>query len=146
MASLANCSVSALMAGLNLSETSWEFLYRYNGVVLLASRPSSLSAQTYSPAMGRRLGGVVSQRKSRRAGGSMREHTANELTRLYRKAPESDRAYWPYQVWNQIRYPAIGRAPATTRDPSRSQPTRLASMTTNTTASSGSPTDLVMAA
>ena len=69
------------------------------------------------------------------------------LTRLYRNEPDdSDSAYLP-QVWlNQIMYAPIGTMPATSRVTRRRQPTRLASMPTRTTTSSGSPTDLTTVA
>ena len=43
-------------------------------------------------------------------------------------------------------YAAMGRAPATSRVTRRRQPTRLSSMATSTTTSSGWPTDLTTVA
>jgi hypothetical protein len=74
-------------------------------------------------------------------------HWANELTRLYRNVPEdSVSPYLPYVPWNQIMYAAMGTTPATSRVTNRRQPTRLTSMATSTTTSSGWPTDLTTVA
>ena len=74
-------------------------------------------------------------------------HSAKVLTRLYRNVPEdSVSAYLPYVPWNQTMYAAMGTTPATSRVTRRRQPTRLTSMATRTTTSSGWPTDLTTVA
>src|SRR6202451_2333464 len=101
MASFANRSVRALTAGPNRREVSLDWCSRHSGVVG-GSLPSSLSAQMYSPATGRRSGGVGSHKTCRSAGGLIFEHSAKVLTRPYRNVPEdSVSAYLPVEAWNQ---------------------------------------------
>src|SRR6267154_2928360 len=147
MASRANFSAIPLTAGVNRSELSWEW-YRLNrGVVTLLSGHFSLSAHMYSPDTGRRCGGVGSHRARTSAEGLILSHSANVLTRLYRNVPEdSVSPYRPWVPWNQIMYAAMGTTPATSKVTRRRQPTRLTSMATSTTTSSGWPTDLTRVA
>src|ERR1700684_148768 len=87
MASFANRSVRALTAGPNRRAVSLDWCSRHSGVVG-GSLPSSLSAQMYSPATGRRFGGVGSHRTRRSAGGLIFAHSAKVLTRPYKNVPE----------------------------------------------------------
>src|SRR5450755_4473152 len=101
MASFANLPVRALTDGPNRSEVSSDLCKFHSGVVG-GSLPSSLSAQMYSPATGRRSGGVGSHRTCRSAGGLIFAHSAKVLTRPYRNVPEdSVSAYLPVYAWNQ---------------------------------------------
>src|SRR6266576_979918 len=138
MASLANFSAIALTFGVNRSELSWE-LYRLNsGVVTLLSGHFSLSAHRYSPDTGRRCGGVGSHRARTSAEGLILSHSANALTRLYRNVPEdSVSPNLPWALLNQNMYATMGTTPATSRVTRRRHPTRLTSMATSTTTSSG---------
>ena len=146
MAAFANCPARPLTWGVNRKLVSSDWVSFQSGVVG-GLGPSSLSAQTYSPDGGRRLGGVGSQRGCSFAGGLIFAHSAKVLTRPYRNVPDdSVSAYCPSALWNQNMYAAMGTTPAMSRVTRRRQPTRLASMPTKTTASSGSPTDLTMVA
>ena len=74
-------------------------------------------------------------------------HSAKVLTRPYRNVPEdSVSAYLPYVPSNQSMYAAMGTMPAMSKVTRRRQPTRLASMATRATTSSGWPTDLTRVA
>src|SRR5436190_9227426 len=147
MASRANFSAIALTFGVNRCRLSAEWYRLNSGVVTLLSGHFSLSAHRYSPDTGRRYGGVGSHRARTSAEGLILSHSANALTRLYRNVPEdSVSPNRPWAVSNQIMYAAMGTAPATSRVTRRRQPTRLTSMATRTTTSSGWPTDLTRVA
>src|SRR6266567_7162771 len=147
MAALANFSDIPLTCGVNRSEVSPEWFRLNSGVVTLLSGHFSLSAHMYSPDTGRRYGGVGSHRARTSVGGLILSHWANVLTRPYRNVPEdSVSPYLPWLPWNQIMYAAMGITPATSSVTRRRQPTRLSSMATSTTTSSGWPTDLTRVA
>src|ERR1700722_3747989 len=98
MAPFANLSVRAWTAGPNRRAVSLDWCSRHSGVVA-GCGPSSLSAQMYSPATGRRFGGVGSHRTRRSAGGLIFAHSAKVLTRPYRNVPEdSVSAYLPVEA------------------------------------------------
>src|SRR6266700_2076610 len=120
MASLANFAAMPLTRGVNRRELSVELYRLYSGVV------TWLSGHRSFPDTGRRCVGVGSHSARMSAGGLILAHSANVLTRLYRKVPEdSVSAYLPYVPWNQNMYAAMG---------------------TTTTTSSGWPTDLTRVA
>src|SRR6476646_5508822 len=147
MACRANFSAIALTFGVNRSRLSAEWCRLNSGVVTLLSGQFSLSAHRYSPDTGRRYGGVGSHRARTSAEGLILSHSANVLTRLYRNVPEdSVSPNRPWEPLNQAMYTTMGTTPARSRVTRRRQPTRLTSMATSTTASSGWPTDLTRVA
>src|SRR6202012_1894615 len=124
MASLANFSVMPLICGVNRRPVSLDLVSLYSGVLTCWPGASSVSAHTYLPGTGRSDVGVGSHSALRLAGGLIFWRSAKELKRLYRNAPDSVIAYFPWVPWNQTLWAAIGTMPATSMAPSRIQPTR----------------------